>query len=273
MRIVSACRSYGNGGGMENVVHDRAVALRALGHEVTVVHASDGLYSDEFAAQCVDQCDLIKPDIIHLDSFDGSRQWWVDRPERVAVTLHSNAWSSFFSKWNLWMHDRAEHPGMSYTSARRHCGIIRTFDVAIAIGRYEHDLLRDACNVPDAKLVYNPIAPEFFDTPTVPPPADGYFMHIGKQVARGWDIAKLAALSIGAEIRSVSGVSRQDMVAVYDGCKALVLPTFRADGYDLTVAEAEARCRPSFVGATGNYLAEAGGGIVATPLGLSLIHI
>lgn len=267
MRIVSVCRDYGNGGGMENVVHDRAEALRALGHDVTVVSAADGCYSDEFAEQCVTACGALKPDVVCLDSFDSGRPWWVGRPERVALTMHSNPWSLFFTKWNLWMAGFTTEPGASYSAMRRVCETIREADVVIAISGYEQGMLQDQCGVPEARLVYNPIAPYFFDAPITGPPADGYFLHVGHNAARGCAVALRAAEQAGVEVRFAAGLRRDEMVAVYDGCRALVLPTYRADGYDLTVAEAEARCRPALVGATGAYRSEAGGGIVALPLG------
>jgi len=253
MRIASVCRSYGNGGGMENVVHDRAEALRALGHEVHIISAPDGLYSDAFAAQCVEGCDRVKPDVICLDSFDGARSWWVERKERVALTLHGTPWSQFFTKWNLWMHAGRREPGASYANMRRMCKIIQQADVVIAISHYEQGLLQDLHGVPDAKCVYNPIAPYFFDTPTVPVPADGYFLCVGNHDVRGFDVAAKAAARAGVPFRVAKGVSREDMVAVYDGCRALVLPTVRPAGYDLTVAEAAARGRPVIVSGVGAY--------------------
>jgi len=267
MKIASVCRAYGNGGGMENVVDDRAVALREAGHEVVIVHAADGKYSDDFAAKCVSECDRFAPDIIHLDSFDGDRPWWVDRGERVALTVHSTPWSSYFTKWNAWRHDRGKEPGLFFKLIAQQCDIMAKADVVIAMNRYEHECLRDRCGLLAAKLVYNPIAPYFFEGPIAPVPADGYFLHIGNQVVRGYIEFVQACHAAGVEHHIASGVARRDMPAVYAGCKALVLPTYRADGYDLTVAEANACGRTAIVGATGPYLAECGGGIEATPLG------
>jgi len=267
MRIVSVCRRYGEPGGMENVVHDRAEELRALGHDVFILNSSDGQYSAEFAAHCVDQCTRLAPDVVHLDSYDAGRPWWVDRPGNprvIACTLHSNPWSSFFSKWNLWRHGRASHPGMSYVNAAAQCDLMRSFDVVIGISRHECRLLRDMCGVWDAWLVYNPIAPYFFDKPTVPLPDGAPWLHVGTNAARGVDVARAACELAGVELRIVTGVPREAMVAVYDECCGLLLPTFRSDGYDLTVAEASARGRPVVAGATGACATEC---MYTVPLG------
>lgn len=265
MRIVSVCRSYGTGGGMENVVHDRAVALRALGHEVFVVHAEDHRYSDTFARLCIERCDALKPELIHLDSYDGARPWWVDRPERVALTLHGNPWSYFFTKWNLWMHAGGKEPGMSYSATRRALECIRKADVVIVISEYERGLLCDTCGV-DVRTVYNPIAPYFFDTPQAEWPQGGYFLSVGGSTKRrGFDLARAAAATIGVEWRHATTVPREEMVEVYDGCRALVLPTFRTDGFDLVVHEALARGRPAIISRLGAYRSEAEGAILVPP--------
>jgi len=249
---------------MENVVWDRTEALRALGHEVTVIHASDGTYSDAFARQCVAECDKCKPDVIHLDSFDRERPWWIARKEFIALTMHSNPWSLFFTKWNLWRHGHTGVPSINLADLATQCDIIRHANVVLAISRYEHRLLLDACGVPQARLVYNPIPSYFFDTPRVPVPTNGHFLHFGTSNTRGHNVAVAAAKVAGVELRVASGLSRPELVQVYDGCKALVLPSFRADGFDLTVAEATARCRPVITYYAGAYSTECAG---ALPLG------
>jgi len=265
MRIVSVCRSFGNGGGMENVVEDRADALRALGHDVHVIAAADGNYSDAFAQECADQCDTLAPDLIHLDSFESSRMWWDGRSERVALTLHASPWSHFFTKWNTWVHMGGKAPGMSYDLMKKQCAAIARADVVIAISRYEQGVLHDLCNVPDAKCVYNPIAPYFFSDTRMGADA-GYFLGAGDTNVRGFDVARDAAALIGAEFRHVQRVPRRTMPAIYDACTAMVLPTVRPSGYDLTVAESLARGKPVITSKVGPQREDVLPGMVLVPI-------
>jgi glycosyltransferase involved in cell wall biosynthesis len=54
----------------------------------------------------------------------------------------------------------------------------------------------------------------------------------------------------------VQGVHYEDIPEVYDGCKAFVAPMVCATGYDITVAEAMARRRPSITSPVGAYFFE-----------------
>ena len=267
MRVVQVCRAHNLPGGLGGVSRDRARALEAAGHEVHVIAPPDRCYSDAFAAACVDACDKLKPDIVHLDSYDSSRIWWADRPERVVLTMHTSGWSLFLSKWCLWRAGLAGPPATSFTDLAKQCDHMQKADVVIAISAWEQGILQDLCGLPDARCVYNPIAPYFFDTPTVPVPADGYFLCAGDPATRGYDVAEAAAREAGVPLRRVQGVPREDMVAVYDGCRALVLPTARPSGFDLIYAEAVARGRPVIVSKLAAYRLDWLSGTCYVPIG------
>ena len=253
MRIVTVCRAHNSPGGMGGVSRDRAAALRAAGHEVHVVAPRDRRYSDEFATACVAACDKVRPDLIHLDSYDGSRIWWGDRAERVALTMHSTTWSLFLTKWCLWRAGIAGPPTTSFPSMAKQCDNMQKADLVIAISRWEQGIMQDLCGLPDARMVYNPIAPYFFDTPRRPVPAGGYVLSAGAASTRGYDVAEGAAKEIGVPFKHVRGIAREDMVDVYDRCRALVLPTARASGFDLIYAESIARGRPVIVSKLAAY--------------------
>lgn len=289
MKIMLVCRVYAahRRGGMPHVVQDRAHALLAAGHDVLVVTTgygkskseakppSDGVpviytgsppevYSADFASSCAFQFVHYKPDILHLDSFDGSNRWWEQvaiGKARTACTLHGFGWGAFLTKWNLYRCGLGGKPDFDPEGLAREAKHLGFFNTVIGVSLHEVDMLRLAYGL-DAKLVYNPIAKYFFDPPFKHPPLTPRFLcvaHSGKTV-RGFDIAQKAAAAIGVEMGVINDLPRRSLPAVYDGCTALVLPTFYAQGYDLTVAEALARRRPVIVSEIGSYTREAAAG-------------
>lgn len=286
MRIMLVCRAFSTHrpGGMLHVVEDRAEALAALGHDVHVVttgvlgdqrafdvpragytvHHTDSPpcdYSHEFALESMRLSVTLQPDILHFDSFDRSRPWWVgcNRRMRIACTMHGFGMGAFLTKWNLFREGiEPTAPVFNAAEMDREAAAIRKFDVVIGISKHEHWMLRDCYGVRNAKLVYNPIAPYFFDRPTTIAKASKVFLcaAISGHSIRGFDIARKAAEQIGATVRTVSNVPRCEMPDVYDECQAVVIPTFYSQGFDLTVTEALARRRPVIASSTGSYIRE-----------------
>jgi len=295
MKIVSVCRAYPTHrpGGMLFVVQDRARALVQLGHEVHVLTTSladkvcdvddEGVMvhhlqcakmvnSDEFAAACVEFCDACKPDIIHSDSLDVGRNWWVKfKNTKTAVTLHGFAWGDFFTKWNLFKLGRSQPPEFDAYKFRTEMEAINTFNTVIGTTIQEHWLLQDLFSIYRAKQVYNPISRHFFETEPLAPPEKRRFLcaTITGQSTRLFELAKEAAVRADVELLTVSAIPRKNMPQVYDSVSAVVVPTAYAQCYDLTIPEALSRCRPAIVSATGSYLREAefDDRIVTVPLG------
>lgn len=265
------------------VCQDRAEALAKLGHEVyvlttggqphirlngvTVFHlpCAPQVYSSEFAALCVEQCKQLEPDVLHFDSADLQRPWWTERPGNprvVAVTMHGFSFGGWLTKWNLYRCGLdPREPTFPAAAIRREAEILRkTFDRVLAISLHEQTMLEDQYGIPQARLVRNPIADYFFDLPTVLPPDNKRFLcaAISGHGQRGFKLAEQAAKAAGVQLQVVSDCVRSKMPCIIDECQGLLLPTFYAQGYDLTVAEALARRRPVVVSATGSYLREWG---------------
>lgn len=278
VRIALSCRAYvtNSHGGMENVCADRAEELARQGHDVHVVtggepqvtehngvavHQVGGKpypYTDELAAGSVAACEALRPEILHLDSFDCMRPWWRDRPGKprvVATTYHGGGWGKVLTDWNAFRVGMGGPPTIKadHLLAQARC-VATTFDRVIAIGHWEQLLLRTTMHRLDARLVYNPIAPCFFEGPFCEP-GDSVLM-VTRDKVRGYEIAQAAAAKAHVHLEVAEGYTREQMPAVFDGCKALILPTLRADGFDLTVAEALARRRPVLASGTGSYLME-----------------
>lgn len=288
MRIALSCRTYPTQrpGGMPFVCQDRAEALAAMGHDVHVLTTGwDGpipeqpegltlhhldvksqVYSKEFADACVAACNFLSPDIIHLDSFDRERQWWTSRPgspEVTAVTMHGFGPGAFLTKWNLWLAKR-DRRNLVFDAAgmAAEAKALLTFNQIIGISRHEQWMLQDLYGLLNAKLVYNPIAPCFFlpaGKKNRPPQRLSFICagNPGTSGNRDFNTARRAATKARAKAKIVSGQTRAQMPDLYRSASALVLPTFWAQGYDLTVAEALACCRPVIVTGTGSYLREA----------------
>jgi glycosyltransferase involved in cell wall biosynthesis len=282
--LVSRVTPHHRPGGMPFVVQDRAEALAKAGHDVHVVtthlagktvervgslvHFFDAespsqKWSREFARACEEHWRCFQPDVLHLDSFDAEHPWWQDK--RACITVHGFGWGAFLTKWNLWTKDPRVAIGLTppptFDAIRLGCEVkmLRCARVAIGVSKHEYRMLRDEYGLPQAKLVYNPIA-EFFFFQDRSERDREYFVcaAVSGQQERGFGVARSAAIRAGVELRICERLPREQLPAVYDGAKALVLPTFYAQGFDLAVCEARARGCPAIVSATGSYLAEAG---------------
>lgn len=291
MKIMLVCRCYPTQrpGGMLFVCQDRARALAAQGHDVLVVttqakkgvavdlhendrgvkvwHLGDAewcAYSDAFARGCVRAAQQFEPTILHLDSVDFKREWWPGvKAKAKVVTMHGFGAGAWLTKWNLARigekgFDDATLDLTKLAAMAGEAEILRnTFDRVLAISKHEFDLLQDFYGVRRSRLrvVYNPIAEDFFDLPVVPRPGRPAFLcaAISGQGERLFSLAKAAAKKAGIPLRTVSDVPRTAMPAQYDAVSAVIVPTAYAQGFDLTIAEANARGRPAIVSSTGSY--------------------
>lgn len=288
MKIVLATRVYPTQrpGGLPHVCQDRAEALAAAGHDVTVLTTGlpgythkevkeNGVrilhlncppmdYTAAFALQCKAAVAKIRPELVHLESCDRDRPWWDDRPRayRTAITMHGFELGGYLTKLNLALHYGDRLPNPEHDKITRERKVLRDmFDRVIAMCHYEYRLLASHYNVAESRLrlVYNPIAPYFF-TPPVPLPAADKPRFLCAAVSghseRGFALAKEAADSLGYELVIAKAIARRDMPDFIDGFHGLVIPTFYAQGFDLTFAEARARQRPIICTTAGSYFDE-----------------
>lgn len=291
MRVMLVTRAWETqrSGGMIHVVADRARELVRQGHDTHVVTTSDtpvagqvkpavdreefGLtthyvespgheWSAAFAEGCYAWAKKLDPDIIHTDSFDRDRVWWFSNFD-VSVTMHGFLWGSWLTRWNeyrafgkvsyfekIWGTDPAFFP---HKDIGNEIEGLKSAKSVIGVSGWEWRMLRDQYGL-DAKLVYNPIDPCFFE-PWPDVPRSGFLCAtISQGGTRGFPFAQDAARRAGVKLETVTKVSRKEMPAIYDRVKAIVLPTCFAQGYDLTVAEARARGTPAIMSPTGSYL-------------------
>ena len=282
VKILSVCRTYPTHrpGGMPHVTQDRARALAAAGHEVTVI--TTGLrdatqteiddcgvrvvhtatppqaYTAAFAEACRSACSA-SYDVVHLDSFDRARPWWVDLPPPrppVVCTMHGFGFGATLTAWNRFLAGRTAVPMPDWSGLRDEATILRTFSRVMAISPHEQWMLSDVYDLQQrVALVYNPIAPEFF-APTRLRDRAAWFVCVGNPGTSGnrdFGRARAAAHEAGRELRIVTGVDRADIPALLDDSAGLVLPTFWSQGFDLAVAESLARRRPVIASGTGSY--------------------
>lgn len=199
----------------------------------------------------------LKPDIVHCDSFDRRRPFWLGVPFRTAITCHGFGQGSWLTKCNLARAKGLPLPPRPDEELNAEAGVLGTADVVIGVSRHECNMLRGDYGLANVKLVPNPI-PDYFFTPLSAAPQT-YFLSaaISGQDIRGFAQAKEACRLAGVPFREARGIRREDMPAVYDGAKALLLPTAYSQGHDLSVAESRARGVPAIVSNVGSYLTEA----------------
>ena len=280
MKIILSCRAYPTQrpGGMPFVCQDRARALVEAGHEVHVfttggeqgaeVFSDEGVsvhhlpcesqkYTRQFAEESLAKAQAIVPDILHFDGFDVNHLWWVDKPWKVGITLHGFGPGAFLTKWNIYSHDpTTPPPDFNAAGMLKEITALRKADRVIAISRHEQWMMEDFYNLyGKVHLVYNPIPSYFFDLATAPDPKSNHFVCLGNPGTSGnrrFDLAR----ETGADVRVIRGVPRTELPAIYAACKAVLIPTFWSQGFDLTVAEALASRRPVIATATGSYYRE-----------------
>lgn len=292
MRILSIVRVWPSDhpGGMPAVARDRALAL-AQEHEVFVLTTSClsgidepgitvniaqvpfGVYSTQFAEEGQRFCKRLKPDIVHLDSFDSRRPWWHEQPAPVVVTMHGFTPGGLLTSWSKFRLGQQSQgmpvwPGQVMLAEAR---ILERAHRVLAVSRFERWQLADIYGLKNAQLVYNPIHSVFFSSEPPPVNRSAPLLCVrsrGTDSGRLFDWAVTGAKRAGRRLRLVSGVPRESMPGEYDRSSAFVLPTIWCTGYDLTVAEALARQRPVIISDTGTYHWESyGAWVVKVPVG------
>lgn len=298
MKILLATRVWPEQrpGGMAFVCQDRATELARQGHEVHVVTTAlsptpdatpagrvreeTGVvvhytatpahrWSLQFANACAEETQKLRPKIVHSESFDRNNLWWPNGKARIAVTMHGFLLGAWLTAWNEHRALGKNLPPLPAEGIQHEALSLSTADVVLGTSLWEWRLLRDQYGLV-ARLVYNPIAPAFFETP----PASSRKLRDGFLCAavtgshrRGFRRAEEAARKAGVQLLMVSDVPRSEMPAVYDRVRAVVLPTAFCQGYDLTIAEARARAVPAIMTPTGSYLDEAQDWDRLVPLG------
>lgn len=271
-------------GGMPHVCQDRAVELARQGYDVhvvttwcspvagavgtTVTKVEAGVHvhytsapahewTPEFAGQALKKVAVLAPDLIHSESFDRSSLWWEALPQRprVAITMHGFAWGAWITKWNLHRgYGKAMDPFPADLVDEEEAGLASA-DVVCAVSRWEWRLLRDQYGLRTAVHVPNPIHPAFFSPRNLRHERTCYLcVGVAGAHTRGFRVADDACKRTRSPLYTASKISRDQMPAVYDGARAVLLPTAYAQGYDLTIAEGRARGIPAIMTPTGSYL-------------------
>jgi len=285
MKIVCVCRGYPTHrpGGMLYVCQDRARALVRAGHEVHVlttgktgqsifddkgvcVHYLDCeslIYTLRFAQQCSAWVDKFKPDILHLDGFDVNHPWWVDKKNsrcQVAITMHGFGMGAFLTRWNLFLAEKIEDVSFQPSKLAKEAKIISQANYIFAISLHEKWMLEDTYGLyGKVRLLYNPIAPYFYDK--IEDQVDrSSFLCLGCKGTNGnrfFSFAVEASKKASVGLMIVTDQPREQMPKMYHQSAGLVLPTYWSQGFDLTIAEALACRRRVIVTATGSYIREA----------------
>lgn len=301
MRIVCITRVWPTmrGGGLGNVCQDRAHALARAGHEVyvittsnstqagTVNHAQFGFegggavtvvytsspahqWSPEFAHECATWIKALKPGIVHSDSFDRDNIYWTDLNVPFHITMHGMSMGGWLTDWNLAR--TQDRPVVPFPEAaiRKEIAALKTAKSVIGISKWEYRTMCDFYGLTNAKLVYNPIAPYFFDNvPTYDPKTRKAFLcaAVSQGNKRGFEVVRQAAKRAGVKLHVVTDVVREQMPAIYDKVRAIVLPTAFAQGKDLSLCEARARGVPAIISPTGSYWDDGGEWDQYSPIG------
>ena len=287
MRIVLTCRATGwhRPGGLGHVIQTRAVALAKAGHDVHVLttgvrptalaaprDAWDGLtihevsppadhYDDQFASGCTAKCRELQPDVIHMDSFDRLRHWWAERPgspQCVATTLHGEDIGCTFTQWRLWRDGKRGEFEWDSQRIRELCDAMHTFDRVISTALFDQWIFADLLGCGVSPLVYNPVPEFFYENTTEPDPAAPYlFSAMWGSAERGLPLAREAAAKAGVALLQGGKFQRTALPQRYDSSRALLLPSYQSQGYDLSVAESLVRRRPVIASNVGLWSCEA----------------
>lgn len=283
MKIALCCRVYPThrAGGMPFVCQDRFRELKRDGHEVVVLTTGknkdpdyDGphrssedeegvhhltcpseVYSYLFAEECEKFCREFEPDIIHLDSFDNQATWWTDfHKSRVAITLHGFTWGAMLTKWNIHRKLGAMPPSFDAGKMTFEIDNLKKADAVIAVSQHEQYMLKEFYGI-SAKYVPNPIPSYFFDASKVYEGKGEHYLcaYVSGSTERGYLLASNACARADVPLKRIMEVSRDKMPHELDQARALLLPTYYSQGYDLTVAEAFARGIPVIASDIGSY--------------------
>lgn len=267
---------------MAFVCQDRAEALAKIGHEVFVITTGaacsreQGMlsiigagcpecrYSDEFATRCSELVRQIDPAIVHLESFDSARPWWVDCGKPVTITLHGFGFGAFLSHWNLWHVNKFMPLQCGREQMLKERDLLAKADRVIAISPSELWQLQDPYALSNAVLVRNPISNDFFDRPLADPPVRRSFVcaAVSHAAQRRFREVKRIGRDIEVAVTMADSYERSQMPELYDRHSALVLPSLYAQGSSLTTDEALSRGRPVIAWNTGSIWHDQRPGIV-----------
>ncbi len=219
-------------------------------------------YSREWAESAERLVARLQPDVVHLDGFDRAHPWWLSGPWTRAVTLHGFGWGGALTKWQLYLHGRGPMPDVNFEGLRDEARALeKYFHRVITISSHEYWLASDLYALGHVSLVYNPIPPEYFIRPLVPPPAQKLFLcaSISGHHERCWDFVRSCASEAGVHVRQLQNIDRAQMPLMYDQATAVLVVSLYEQGFDLTVAEASARGRAVICQNIGSYGREADG--------------
>ncbi len=234
------------------------------GSAVTVHHlpCAPETYSTTYAQQCDDLVRRLQPEIVHLDGFDRDNPWYSGGTWRKAITLHGFGWGGTLSNWQAYRTGRGDKPIANFEGMKKESIELRDrFHAVITISTQEYWLAEDLYGLTNVHLVYNPILPDYFIRPLVPPPAEKQFLcaSITGQAMRCWDFAQACCAEAGVKLVQVKDVPRDQMPALYDQSTAVLVLSLYEQGFDLTCAEAAARGRAIICHNIGSYGREAEG--------------
>jgi glycosyltransferase involved in cell wall biosynthesis len=240
--------------------------LEGLPYTIHQTKSDPGVHSPALAQGTVEVLQALRPDVLHLDSFDGDSSWWQQRPGKpkmIALTMHGANWGKVLTRWNDYRLGNSDDCGMDWKGLRSQTDKMHTFDRVIAVSLHEQWMIQQLDGCLSTRLVYNPIAPAYF-APRVDCPAGAPFMAMASRWPK---MAERAAAESGMPLDIIEGVPSAKMPAVYDAHRALVLPTLWAQGYDTVIAESLARGRPVLAFASGSTLMDRSPGVSICEMG------
>lgn len=239
---------------------DMGLFLEQPGAAQVTVHHLDcpsGPYTDQFAQECRKTVDHLSPDLIHLDGLDTSRPWWDGLD--VAVTLHGFGWGGILTSWQMARTGRHPWPGVDVPNLIHESQVMAKARRIITVSAQEQWLARDLYGLKNATVVYNPIAWNFFLDGYKPLPQKPRFAvaSLHGHAQRCWDWVTEVVHGAGFDLITCANKPRDQMPAVFDGCSAAIVASLYEQGFDLTVAEANARGRQVIAFDVGSYGVEA----------------
>ena len=281
----------------EHAIEARAIELARLGHEVHVlttrspkvrceindgvtVHyleGEPGRWTEMFAHECLVLCRALKPRILHLEDFEPTLPFWLDKQieaAAVATTLQETlaGWAGTVAMLQKSGKLPDKLKGTILESRlRAEQDAIESFQhVIVTCAR---DLIRYDSLFPGNKpeLIYNPIASRFF-RPKSERLHQGFYLLVGSKLTwkYGSRDAEQAAYAVGAGLQVITQSRPEKVPGFMDACKGVIVPSFSQWGLSMSACEALARCRPAICYAPSGACYESKwglDGIVSVPAG------